>query len=60
MIGPFHCKEEEAVRAAGQHLSLEPLVADVDAILFSEAVASEGAIVFVKVCETGLRGLSQN
>ncbi len=36
---------------------LEPLVADADAILFSEAIAAEGALVFAKACEMGLEGI---
>ena len=33
------------------------LVADVDGILFSEAFAVEGAVVFAKACELGLEGI---
>ena len=36
---------------------LEPLVSDADAILFSEAIASEGGLVFAKACEMGLEGI---
>ena len=36
---------------------LEPLVADADAILFSEAIEAEGALVFAKACELGLEGI---
>ena len=36
---------------------LEPLVADVDAILFSEAIEADGALVFAKACEMGLEGI---
>ena len=33
------------------------LVADVNGILFSEALAAEGAMVFAKACELGLDGI---
>ena len=33
------------------------LVSGVDGILFSEALAAEGAVVFAKVCELGLEGV---
>ena len=36
---------------------LARLVAGVDNVLFSEAVAAEGAIVFHKACEMGLEGI---
>ena len=37
--------------------ALSRLVAGVDNILFSEALAVEGAIVFAKACEMGLEGI---
>lgn len=36
---------------------LEPLIADAGAILFSEAIAYEGGLVFAKACEMGLEGI---
>ena len=33
------------------------LVEGVDRILFSEALAAEGALVFAKACELGLEGI---
>jgi hypothetical protein len=36
------------------------LVAGIDRILFSEALAAEGAVVFAKACEVGLRGSCRN
>jgi hypothetical protein len=36
---------------------LLPLVDGVSGILFSEALAAEGEVVFVKVCELGLEGI---
>jgi hypothetical protein len=36
---------------------LSPLVAGVAHILFSEALAAEGALVFTKACELGLEGI---
>ena len=33
------------------------LVAGVSGILFSEAIAAEGAVVFAKACELGLEGI---
>ena len=37
--------------------ALSPLVAGVAGILFSDALAAEGAIVFAKACELGLEGI---
>jgi bifunctional non-homologous end joining protein LigD len=37
--------------------ALMRLVDGVDGILFPEALAAEGAIVFVKACELGLEGI---
>ena len=37
--------------------ALQRLVAGVDGILFSEALAAEGAVVFAKTCELGLEGI---
>ena len=37
--------------------TLTRLVDGVDGILFSEALAAEGAIVFIKACELGLEGI---
>jgi bifunctional non-homologous end joining protein LigD len=42
----------EARRAA-----LQRLVAGVNGLLFSEALAAEGAVVFAKACELGLEGI---
>ncbi len=36
--------------------ALQQLVAGVNGILFSEALAAEGAVVFAKACELGLKG----
>jgi bifunctional non-homologous end joining protein LigD len=36
---------------------LKRLVAGVESILFSEAIAAEGAVVFAKACEMGLEGI---
>ena len=36
---------------------LSRVVAGVDGILFSEALAAEGALVFAKACELGLEGI---
>ena len=36
---------------------LERVVAGVDAILFSDAIAAEGELVFAKACEMGLEGI---
>jgi ATP-dependent DNA ligase len=36
---------------------LQRLVAGVGGILFSEALAAEGAVVFAKACELGLEGV---
>ena len=33
------------------------LVAGVQAVVFSEALAAEGEVVFAKVCELGLEGI---
>ena len=37
--------------------ALQRLVAGVDGLLFSEALAAEGAVVFAKACELGLEGI---
>ena len=37
---------------------LQRLVAGVGGILFSEALAAEGAVVFAKDCELGLEGIA--
>jgi bifunctional non-homologous end joining protein LigD len=37
--------------------ALSPLVAGVDNLLFSDALAAEGALVFAKACELGLEGI---
>jgi hypothetical protein len=50
-------------RASNEHTleascaKLEPPVADADAILFSEAIEAEGALVFAKAREMGLEGI---
>ncbi len=36
---------------------LERIVKGTDAILFSEPIAAEGALVFAKACEMGLEGI---
>ena len=56
----------DLVRLEGEDLRLCPieqrrealmrLVAGVDGLLFSEALAAEGAVVFAKACELGLEG----
>jgi bifunctional non-homologous end joining protein LigD len=53
----------DLVRLNGDDQRLRPLearqrlVVGVDGILFSEALAAEGAIVFAKACELGLEGI---
>jgi bifunctional non-homologous end joining protein LigD len=57
----------DLVRLEGEDLRLCPieqrrealmrLVAGVDGLLFSEALAAEGAVVFAKACELGLEGI---
>ena len=37
--------------------ALKQLVAGVDRLLFSEALAAEGAVVFAKACDLGLEGI---
>jgi bifunctional non-homologous end joining protein LigD len=37
--------------------ALSPLFAGVDNLLFSDALAAEGALVFAKACELGLEGI---
>ncbi len=37
--------------------ALSPVVAGVDAILFSDAIIEHGALVFAKACEMGLEGI---
>ena len=37
--------------------ALQRLVAGVNGILFSEALAADGAVVFAKACELGLEGI---
>jgi len=37
--------------------ALQQLIAGVGGILFSEALAAEGAVVFAKACELGLEGI---
>jgi bifunctional non-homologous end joining protein LigD len=37
--------------------ALQRLVAGVQGILFSEALAADGAVVFAKACELGLEGI---
>ncbi len=44
------CKRPLEIRRA----ELGAVVAEIDAILFSEAIEAEGAIVFVKACEMNL------
>jgi bifunctional non-homologous end joining protein LigD len=36
---------------------MHPVVAGAGGILFSEALAAEGAVVFAKACELGLEGI---
>ena len=36
---------------------LDALVAGINAIMFSEAIEAEGAVVFAKACEMGLEGI---
>ena len=38
--------------------ALQQLVAGVNGILFSEALAADGAVVFAKACELGLEGIA--
>ena len=57
----------DLLRLAGEDLRLRPiearrealmrLAAGVSGILFSEALAAEGAVVFAKACELGLEGV---
>ena len=57
----------DLVRLDGEDLRLRPieqrrealmrLVAGVDGLLFSEALAAEGEVVFAKACELGLEGI---
>jgi bifunctional non-homologous end joining protein LigD len=42
---------------ADRREALEPLVAGVDSIQFSEAVAGDGATVFAHACKLGLEGI---
>jgi bifunctional non-homologous end joining protein LigD len=54
-------------RLEGKNVGLRPLqgrrgallllVASVEGILFSQALAAEGAVVFAKACELGLEGI---
>jgi bifunctional non-homologous end joining protein LigD len=37
--------------------TLSRLIAGVDGVVFSEAIAAEGAVVFAKACEMGLEGI---
>jgi len=37
--------------------ALKQLVAGVDRLLFSEALAADGAVMFAKACELGLEGI---
>jgi ATP-dependent DNA ligase len=37
--------------------ALSRLVADLDGVLFSEAIEAEGELVFAKACEMGLEGI---
>jgi ATP-dependent DNA ligase len=57
----------DLLRREGEDLRLRPiearrealkrLVVGIDGILFSEALAAEGAVVFAKACELGLEGI---
>jgi bifunctional non-homologous end joining protein LigD len=38
--------------------ALMRLVGDAKAVVFSEALAAEGAVVFTKACELGLEGIA--
>jgi bifunctional non-homologous end joining protein LigD len=38
-------------------LPLSRLIAGVDGLIFSEAIAAEGALVFAKACDMGLEGI---
>ena len=40
--------------------ALSRLVAGIDGIIFSEAIAAEGALVFAKACAMGLEGIVSN
>jgi hypothetical protein len=42
------------IRPPGVEPKLDALVAGADAIVFSEAIEAEGALVFAKACEMGL------
>ena len=37
--------------------ALSPLFSGIDCVLFSDALAAEGALVFAKACELGLEGI---
>jgi bifunctional non-homologous end joining protein LigD len=61
LAGPFW-RSKQARRSAPKPLearreTLMWLVDSVDRILFSEALAAEGAVVFQKACELGLEGI---
>ena len=57
----------DLLRLEGKNVGLRPLqgrrgallllVASVEGILFSQALAAEGAVVFAKACELGLEGI---
>jgi bifunctional non-homologous end joining protein LigD len=57
----------DLLHLAGKDIRLEPIedrraeleriVRSADAILFSEAIEAEGALVFAKACEMGLEGI---
>ena len=57
----------DLLRLEGKNVRLRPLqgrrgallllVASVEGILFSQALAAEGALVFAKACELGLEGI---
>ena len=57
----------DLLRLEGENVRLRPLqgrrgallllVASVEGILFSQALAAEGAVMFAKACELGLEGI---
>jgi len=50
------CPPSYTIRSRGCK-SVEPRCPGVGGILFSEALAAEGAVVFAKACELGLEGV---
>ena len=50
-------KDIRQQRLKDRRAGLERIVKGADAILFSESIAAEGALVFKKACEMGLEGI---